>query len=186
MLTEARNDLLEKEEMLLRAINWKSDCEALSELDSGFVTDQVYAVRRDGLSCSFVEEARVPAVAKRYDCTLTEERISGSLIAIAACEKKEIRGYEVLCMDRIRPCHVAGGCQAGKARHGTAPGFQIHIGRTIQTPARYYKPFGTRTVLALNHRRVLSKGFEESRSYRGRSKPRHIFAGERGAVRVLL
>ena len=82
--------------MLFRAINWKSDAEALYELDASFVTDRVYAVRRDGLSFSLIEEIRVPAVTKRYACTLTEERIGRSLIAIAACEKSRIRGYAVV------------------------------------------------------------------------------------------
>jgi len=82
--------------MLLRAINWESDGQALHKLDASFVTDRVYTVRRDGLSFSFGEEARDPAVAKHYDCTLTKERIRRSLIAIAACEEKEIRGYAVV------------------------------------------------------------------------------------------
>lgn len=85
-----------KKQMRFRSVNWAIDGDPIRQLDTSFETDRIYAVHSDGLSFSLVEKAQTPLFKKRYDSGATKKRIDSSLIAIAACEANQLRGFAVV------------------------------------------------------------------------------------------
>lgn len=68
----------------------------MRSLDTSFVTDRIYALRRTDLSFSLVKEVCVPPFTKRYEITLSEEDVASAPVAIATYEGGALRGFAVL------------------------------------------------------------------------------------------
>jgi ribosomal protein S18 acetylase RimI-like enzyme len=82
--------------MDFRPIDWSRDSTAIRSLDTSFVTDRIFAIRRIGLSFELVDEPCESPFVKHYMVSLTEGTVSSALVTLAACENGTLRGFAVV------------------------------------------------------------------------------------------
>jgi ribosomal protein S18 acetylase RimI-like enzyme len=86
--------------MEFRPIHWSRDGEAVLAFDASYVTDRIYALKRDGLNFSLVEEACDPPFHKRYHVSLDEETMDTVLVSVAAWEGEALLGFALVREER--------------------------------------------------------------------------------------
>jgi ribosomal protein S18 acetylase RimI-like enzyme len=82
--------------MDFRTIDWNRDSESIRRLDTTFVTDRIFAVRRSFLSFALAEVTCVPPYRKRYPISTLEGSVSPPLVRIAAYDNDTLTGFAVV------------------------------------------------------------------------------------------
>ncbi|MFI5356076.1 MAG: GNAT family N-acetyltransferase [Opitutales bacterium] len=96
MPTSRRVLNLQERVMEIRPIDFPRDAPALHELEIGFVTDCVYALRREPWSFA-LEEVRLPTpLTKQFVVKLDAGEVESALVALAAWETSTLLGYAIV------------------------------------------------------------------------------------------